>query len=149
MTTLDPYYTAGAMAPNSNEIPLKSYLQNRDRANSRPEMTELTTRRHSSGLAAAAAMTALSRHPSKSEKSPPPLSVSTNKYYSSRQNPLTPPMSPIRASELAMRSPTKPGRPSERPYGMEAQLPSPPRQESNGMQIIWTLFSRKDCLTAL
>lgn len=137
-------------APMSSEIPVKYYLAgdtNRysepptqaDTFNSEqsvhPSKIGSNTKEYSDSdyLASAAALTAVSKQTSASEKYSAPSPISVNGKNGSRHTPLTPPMSPTRAAEAQLRSPTKATWPVEKYFTSPRNPPSPPRQEFRSM----------------
>lgn len=135
----------------SSEIPVRSYLS----GNTSSRYSELQNysgtftsdqspySKRSDGLASAAAMAAVSKQPSASERSNVPTPITVNKYRP-RQTPLTPPISPTLASEQYVKDTEKQTWPVEKYFTSPRKPPSPPRHELGGtytLQICFHKFS--------
>ncbi|KFX98343.1 hypothetical protein O988_04385 [Pseudogymnoascus sp. VKM F-3808] len=124
----------------SSEIPVRSYLSGSTNRYSEPPTNTGTFTsgqspysQRSDGVASAAAMAAVSKQTSASERSNAPTPITVNKYRP-RQTPLTPPISPTRASEQHVQNPEKQSWPVEKYFTSPRKPPSPPRHELNGQE---------------
>ncbi|OBT78106.1 hypothetical protein VF21_02671 [Pseudogymnoascus sp. 05NY08] len=123
----------------SSEIPVRSYLSGTtNRYSESPSYTGTFTSdqspysKRSDGVASAAAMAAVSRQPSERSNAPTPITV--NNKYRPRQTPLTPPISPTRASEQYVKNPEKETWPVDKYFTSPREPPSPPRHELNAQE---------------
>lgn len=130
----------------SSEIPVRSYLSGSTSRYSQPSTytgTFTSDRspysRGSDSVASAAAMAAVSKQPSASERSNAPTPITVNKYRP-RQTPLTPPISPTLASEQYAKNPEEQTWPVEKYFTSPRNPPSPPRHDVNGTYTLQICF---------
>ncbi|OBT62782.1 hypothetical protein VE03_07678 [Pseudogymnoascus sp. 23342-1-I1] len=124
----------------SSEIPVRSYLSGNTNKYSQPQTYTGTFTsdqspylKRSDGVASAAAMAAVSKQSSGSERPNAPTPITVNKYRP-RQTPLTPPISPTRASEQYVKNPEEQSWPVEKYFTSPRNPPSPPRHELNDQE---------------